>query len=80
MTQRSRLMIILPLVAMLTISASPVMAKKIDSDHTKSHSPATHTATINTSKGSGNTSKGSGSDGLSTALAMFNGLIGGLPH
>jgi hypothetical protein len=80
MTQRNRLMIILPLVAMLAMSASPVMAKKTDSDHTKSHSSATHIAAGNTSKGSGTTSKGSGSDTLSTALAVFNGLIGGLPH
>jgi hypothetical protein len=50
-----------------------VMAKKTDSDHTKSHSSATHIA-------AGNTSKGSGSSSLSTALAVFNGLIGGLPR
>jgi hypothetical protein len=73
MTQRSRLMIILPLIAMLAMSAPPVMAKKADSDHTKSHSSATHIAATNTSKGSG-------SDNLSTALAVFNGLIGGLPR
>jgi ABC-type oligopeptide transport system substrate-binding subunit len=73
MTQRNRLMIILPLVAMLAMSASPVMAKKTDSDHVKSHSSATHIA-------AGNTSKGSGSSSLSTALAVFNGLIGGLPR
>jgi hypothetical protein len=80
MTQRNRLMIILPLVAMLAMSASPVMAKKADSDHTKSHSSATHIAATNIPKGSSNTSKGSGSNNLSTALAVFNGLIGSLPR
>jgi hypothetical protein len=72
-TQRNHLMITLSLVAMLALTASPAMAKK-GADHAKDHKSMTHVAAA------GNSSKGSGGGlgGLSAALGVFNGLVGGM--
>jgi hypothetical protein len=72
-TQRNRLMIAFSLVAMLAVSAAPAMAKKGGGDHEKGHGSAMHVASAHGSKGSGG-----GLDGLSTALGVFNGLMGGM--
>ena len=79
MIHRNRLMIALPLVAILALLASPAIAKKKSgSDHAKSHS-SDHAAAGDKSKGSGS-EKGSGSDDVSKALGTINGLVGGGPH
>ena len=72
MTHRNRLMIALPLAAVLAFSAFPALAKeKGGSDHTKDH-----VAAGDKSKGS-ESKKDNGSSYLSNVLGAVKSVVGG---